>query len=165
MSMLLQQAFQQEMPLRHWNCITLLPSHISGTTGLSNGKSAALYVSFILKPRLKTSPNRAESILKHIGSIQRAALSPAPLPQVGEGSGKNPLSRGRERVAVRPGEGVRFLQLNVTNHKNFIRPGFHVRRNDKSESVLYFQKKKKLGTLRRPVLSPTANQQLSAQPV
>jgi hypothetical protein len=43
MSMLLQHAFQQAMPLRHWNCIVLLPSHISGTTGLqAKGRSAAM---------------------------------------------------------------------------------------------------------------------------
>jgi hypothetical protein len=43
MSMLLQQAFWHAMPLRHRNYIVLLPSHISGMTGLpANGRSAAM---------------------------------------------------------------------------------------------------------------------------
>ncbi|GAB4177732.1 MAG: hypothetical protein OHK0026_05240 [Rhodocyclaceae bacterium] len=53
MSMLLQQAFQQAMPLWQRNWIRLPPSSIAGTTGLAGSESSgvwALIVAFENKP-------------------------------------------------------------------------------------------------------------------
>jgi len=46
MSIFEQQAFQQSIPLRHWNWMVVVPSSNSGMTGLSpNGDSLMRFMS------------------------------------------------------------------------------------------------------------------------